>query len=242
MSLLSPTKPEPNQPSGPASAPAPATGSGAAGAAAPASATPASASLRLLSALREDLDVVVARDPSVRSKKEAVLHPALTALWAHRIAHRLHGRGLRIPARLLARWARRVTAVEIHPGAVLGRRVFIDHGAGVVIGETAVVGDDVTMYHQVTLGAVGWWSDNKRPEGDRRHPVVGSGVVLGANATVLGPVTVGDRAVIGAQALVNKDVPRGARVLAPTAVIKEPGRRPELMEDVFTVIASAGSW
>ncbi|MFB7851604.1 serine O-acetyltransferase EpsC [Streptomyces sp. NPDC056053] len=241
MSLLSPTKSEPNPSSGPASAPAP--GSGTAGAApAPASATPASPVPRLLSALREDLGVVVARDPSVRSKKEAVLHPALTALWAHRIAHRLHGRGLRIPARLLARWARRVTAVEIHPGAVLGRRVFIDHGAGVVIGETAVVGDDVTMYHQVTLGAVGWWSDNERPEGDRRHPVVGSGVVLGANATVLGPVTVGDRAVIGAQALVNKDVPCGARVLAPTAVIKEPGRRPELMEDVFTVIASAGSW
>ncbi|MET9920009.1 serine O-acetyltransferase EpsC [Streptomyces sp. NPDC006435] len=240
MSLLSPTKPESNPSSGPASAPAPATGSGAAGAAP--SATPASATPRLLSALREDLGVVVARDPSVRSKKEAVLHPALTALWAHRIAHRLHNRGLRIPARLLARWARRVTAVEIHPGAVLGRRVFIDHGAGVVVGETAVIGDDVTMYHQVTLGAVGWWSDNKRPEGDRRHPVVGSGVILGANATVLGPVTVGDRAVIGAQALVNKDVPGGARVLAPTAVIKEPGRQPELMEDVFTVIASAGSW
>ncbi|MFE4695020.1 serine O-acetyltransferase EpsC [Streptomyces sp. NPDC056749] len=236
MSLFSPTKAESNPPSGTASSPVSATVSGAAGV------TPASATPRLLSALREDLGVVVARDPSVRGRKEAILHPALTALWAHRVAHRMHGRGLRIPARLLARWARRVTAVEIHPGAVLGRRVFIDHGAGVVIGETAVVGDDVTMYHQVTLGAVGWWSDNKRPEGDRRHPVVGSGVILGANSTVLGPVSVGDRAVIGAQALVNKDVPRGARVLAPTAVIKEPGRRPELMEDVFTVIASAGSW
>lgn len=236
MSLFSPTKAESNPPSGPASSTVSAGASGTAWA------TPASATPRLLSALREDLGVVVARDPSVRGKKEAILHPALTALWAHRIAHRMHGRGLRIPARLLARWARRVTAVEIHPGAVLGRRVFIDHGAGVVIGETAVVGDDVTMYHQVTLGAVGWWSDNKRPEGDRRHPVVGSGVILGANSTVLGPVTVGDRAVIGARALVNKDVPRGARVLAPTAVIKEPGRRPELMEDVFTVIASSGSW
>ncbi|MDK1475894.1 serine acetyltransferase [Streptomyces sp. 549] len=236
MSLLSPTKTESHPETCPASDPA----SGAARRT-PA-ATPASPTPRLLSALREDLHVVLARDPSVRSAKEAVLHPALTALWAHRVAHRMHGRGLRIPARLLARWARRVTAVEIHPGAVLGRRVFIDHGAGVVIGETAVVGDDVTMYHQVTLGAVGWWSDNKRPEGDRRHPVVGSGVVLGANSTVLGPVTLGDRAVIGAQALVNKDVPGGARVLAPTAVIREPGRRPELMEDVFTVIASAGSW
>ncbi|WP_329041271.1 serine O-acetyltransferase [Streptomyces sp. NBC_00178] len=236
MSLLSPTKPEPNPVPGPTSGTAPTGGPATTGA------TPASPVPRLLRTLREDLHVVVARDPSVRGSKEAVLHPALTALWAHRVAHRMHGAGLRMPARLLARWARRVTAVEIHPGAVLGRRVFIDHGAGVVIGETAVVGDDVTMYHQVTLGAVGWWSDNKRPEGDRRHPVVGSGVVLGANCTVLGPVTVGDRAVIGAQALVNKDVPGGARVLAPTAVIKEPGREPELMEDVFTVIASAGSW
>ncbi|GAB2928184.1 hypothetical protein GCM10027028_28820 [Streptomyces sundarbansensis] len=255
MSLLSATKPESN----PALRPAPGTASASSSASAgepealtatrasageseASTATPASPTLRLLAALREDLSVVVARDPSVRGRKEAILHPALTALWAHRVAHRMHGRGLRIPARLLARWARRVTAVEIHPGAVLGRRVFIDHGAGVVIGETAVVGDDVTLYHQVTLGAVGWWSDNKRPEGDRRHPVVGAGVILGANATVLGPVTVGDRAVIGAQALVNKDVPGGARVLAPTAVIKEPGRRPELLEDVFTVIASAGSW
>ncbi|WP_432149310.1 serine O-acetyltransferase EpsC [Streptomyces sp. bgisy029] len=238
MSLLSPTKPESN----PALGPAPAAASARTGESEEPSATPASTTPRLFAVLREDLAVVVTRDPSVRGRKEAILHPALTALWAHRIAHRMHGRGMRIPARLLARWARRVTAVEIHPGAVLGRRVFIDHGAGVVVGETAVVGDDVTMYHQVTLGAVGWWSDNKRPEGDRRHPVVGSGVILGANATVLGPVTVGDRAVIGAQALVNKNVPGGARVLAPTAVVKEPGRQPELMEDVFTVIASAGSW
>lgn len=236
MSLLSPTRPESTP------VPGPASGTASAGGPRATEATPASATPRVLSALREDLAVVVARDPSVRNRREAILHPALTALWAHRVAHRMHGRGLRVPARLLARWARRVTAVEIHPGAVLGRRVFIDHGAGVVIGETAVVGDDVTMYHQVTLGAVGWWSDNERPEGDRRHPVVGGGVVLGANATVLGPVTLGDRAVIGAQALVNKDVPGGARVLAPTAVIKEPGRRPEPMEDVFTVIASAGSW
>ena len=192
--------------------------------------------------MAEDLRVVVERDPSVSGVVEAALHPALTALWAHRVAHRLHRGGLRIVAKLLARWARRVTAVEIHPGAVLGRRVFIDHGAAVVIGETCTVGDDVTIYHQVTLGAVGWWSDNRRPEGARRHPVVGDGVVLGTNATVLGPVTVGDRAVIGAQALVNKDVPAGSRVLAQTAVVKEPGREPELMTDIFATIASAGSW
>lgn len=196
----------------------------------------------LLRTLREDLRVVIERDPSIRSRREALLHPALPALWTHRVAHRLHRRGHRITARLLAYGARRATGVEIHPGAELGRRVFIDHGAAVVIGETAQVGDDVTIYHQVTLGAVGWWSDVKRPEGERRHPCVGNGVVLGTNATVLGPVTIADHAVIGAQALVNKDVPAYARVLAPTAVIRAKGHQPRLMEDLFAVTASAGSW
>ncbi|MER6215442.1 serine O-acetyltransferase EpsC [Streptomyces sp. NPDC048387] len=196
----------------------------------------------LLAIMKEDLDVVVAQDPSMRNRREALLHAALPALWAHRIAHRLHRRGMRMTAGLIAWQARRKTSVEIHPGAVLGRRVFIDHGAAVVIGETAVVGDDVTIYHQVTLGAVGWWSDNKRPAGERRHPVVGHHVVLGTNATVLGPVTIGEHAVIGAQALVNKDVPPGARVLAATAVIKAVGEQPQPMEDLYAVTASAGSW
>ncbi|MET9075390.1 serine O-acetyltransferase EpsC [Streptomyces sp. NPDC004232] len=196
----------------------------------------------ILSTLREDLHVVIERDPSIRNRREALLHPALPALWTHRIAHRLHRRGRRLTARLLALAARTVTGVEIHPGAELGRRVFIDHGAAVVIGETAQVGDDVTIYHQVTLGAVGWWNDVKRPEGERRHPRVGNGVVLGTNATVLGPVTIADHAVIGAQALVNKDVPAYAKVLAPTAVIRGEGQQPRLMEDLFAVTASAGSW
>ncbi|MFD8148525.1 serine O-acetyltransferase EpsC [Streptomyces sp. NPDC059708] len=196
----------------------------------------------LLAIMKEDLDVVVAQDPSMRNRREALLHAALPALWAHRVAHRLHRRGMRMTAGIIAWQARRKTSVEIHPGAVLGRRVFIDHGAAVVIGETAVVGDDVTIYHQVTLGAVGWWSDNKRPVGERRHPVVGHHVVLGTNATVLGPVTIGEHAVIGAQALVNKDVPPGARVLAATAVIKAVGEQPQPMEDLYAVTASAGSW
>lgn len=165
----------------------------------------------------EDLRTIVERDPSVLTRAEALLHPALPALWGHRIAHRLHASGRRLLARLLMTVARAITGVEIHPGAVLGRRVFIDHGAGVVIGETAVVGDDVTIYHQVTLGAVGWWRDNERPPSARRHPVVGAGVVLGTGATVLGPVTVGDRAVVGAHALVVGDLPAGARALAPRA-------------------------
>jgi serine O-acetyltransferase len=196
----------------------------------------------LLSLMREDLRVVIERDPSIRNRREALFHPALPALWIHRVAYLLHRRGLRLTARILMTVARRLTCVEIHPGATIGRRVFIDHGAAVVIGETAVVGDDATIFHQVTLGAVGWWNDNKRAPGERRHPVVGAGVVLGTNATVLGPVTVGDRAVIGAQALVTRDVPAGARVLAPTAVIRLPEGGAELMEDLFCLTASAGSW
>jgi serine O-acetyltransferase len=166
----------------------------------------------------EDLRVIVDRDPSVGSRWEALLHPALPAMWTHRLASGLHGHGHRVAAKLLANLARAVTGVEIHPGATVGRRVFIDHGAGVVIGETAVIGDDVTIFHQVTLGAVGWWSDNRRPDGERRHPVVGNGVVIGCNATVLGPVTIGDGAQIGAQALVTGDVPAGGRVHAPLAL------------------------
>lgn len=191
--------------------------------------------------LREDLRTVVERDPSVRTRREALLHPALPAVWGHRVAHRVHRRGWRLTARLIMLLARAVTGVEIHPGAVLGRRVFIDHGTGVVIGETAVVGDDVTIYHQVTLGAVGWWHDNLRAAGERRHPIVGAGAVLGANATVLGPVTVGAGAVIGAQALVIDDVLAGARALAPRAVIqRQPGSRHAV--ELLRHTASTGSW
>ncbi len=194
-----------------------------------------------MGALREDLRTVVERDPSIRTSAEALLHPALPALWAHRLAHALHRRGLRLPARTLMLLARAVTGVEIHPGAVLGRRVFIDHGASVVIGETAVVGDDVTIYHQVTLGAVGWWQDNLRAQGARRHPVIHNGVVLGANATVLGPVTVGAGAIVGAQALVVKDVPGGAKALAPAATpLALPPARQAV--EFLRHTASAGSW
>lgn len=192
--------------------------------------------------LAEDLDAVVARDPAVRNRWEAVLHPALPAVWAHRLAHRLHRRGRRLAARMLMLLVRAFTGTEIHPGAVLGRRVFIDHGSAVVIGETAVVGNDVTMYHQVTLGAIGWWRDNARAPGDRRHPVVGDRVVLGANATVLGPVTIGDDAVVGAQALIIDDLPPRARALAPAAVVpvRDDGRRQAV--ELLRHTASAGSW
>ncbi|MCY0937381.1 serine O-acetyltransferase EpsC [Streptomyces sp. H34-S4] len=191
----------------------------------------------LLRIMREDLEVVVARDPSIDSLWEALLHPALPALWSHRVAHRLYRRGLRTAARLMARAARRRTGVEIHPGAVLGRRIFIDHGASVVIGQTARVGNDVTIFQQVTLGAIGWWSDNTLPAGRRRHPSIGDGVVLGANATVLGPVTVGERALIGAMATVTEDIAPGGRVYAPRSVVK-----PAALPAPVRLLAQAASW
>ncbi|MFE7485697.1 serine O-acetyltransferase EpsC [Streptomyces sp. NPDC012600] len=174
-----------------------------------------------------DLDMIRSRDPSVHSRTEALLHPAVPAVWGHRVAHRLHLRGLRRTARLVSAAARLASGgIEIHPGATIGRGFFVDHGAGVVIGETAVVGDDVTVFHQVTLGAVGWWHDEARAEGARRHPEVGDRVVIGANATLLGPITVGHDTVVGAQALVIRDVPSHSRVLAPVAAAPRPRRTP----------------
>ncbi|HEY3005138.1 MAG TPA: serine O-acetyltransferase EpsC [Kribbellaceae bacterium] len=182
-----------------------------------------------LRAALADLDMVRDRDPSVTSRTEALLHPGLLAVWGHRVAHRVHRRGLRRLARLVSVLARLLSGgIEIHPGARIGRRFFIDHGAGVVIGETAVIGDDVTIFHQVTLGSTGWWHDRERPAGSRRHPELGDRVVVGANATLLGPITVGAGAVVGAQALVIHDVPAGARALAPVADPRAPRRRTAL--------------
>ncbi len=173
--------------------------------------------LRLYRAAIADLDMILDRDPSMKSRGEALMHPAIIAVWGYRVAHRLHGRGLRRTARLLSVLTRLLSGgIEIHPGAEIGQRFFIDHGAGVVIGETAIIGDDVTIFHQVTLGSVGWWHDVQRP-GARRHPKIGDRVVIGANATVLGPVTVGHDAIIGAQALVIRDMPNRSRALAPIA-------------------------
>ena len=199
----------------------------------------------LLTVLREDLATIVAKDPSIHSRAEALLHPSIPALCAHRLAHRLCHGGHRTLARLVAALARAVTGIEIHPAARLGRRVFIDHGSGVVIGETAQVGDDVTIFHQVTLGAVGWWRDAAREPGERRHPRVGDRVVLGAGATVLGPVSVGDDALVGATALVLVDVPPGARVRAAPSVVTAAGPaplRPAPAMDALRALASAGCW
>ncbi|MGQ7295872.1 serine O-acetyltransferase [Quadrisphaera sp. KR29] len=176
--------------------------------------------------VREDVDAVLLRDPAARSRLEVVLTaPGLHALWAHRAAHALwrRGPGWYLPARLVSHWARRRTGVEVHPAARLGRRIVIDHGMGVVIGETAVVGDDVLMYHGTTLG--GRVSGLQGEQQGRRHPTVGDRVVLGAGATVLGAVRVGDDARVGAGAVVLVDVPDGATAVGvPARVV--PARRP----------------
>jgi serine O-acetyltransferase len=167
----------------------------------------------------EDVDGAIARDPAANSRLEVVLtSPGLHAIWAHRGIHELWKRpGGRLPARVLATFARSVTGVEIHPAARLGRRFFIDHGMGVVIGETAEVGDDVMLYHGVTLGG-------RSMEHVKRHPTVGNRVTIGAGARVLGPVLVGDDAQIGANSVVVKDVPNGAVATGVPAVLRFPKR------------------
>lgn len=166
----------------------------------------------------EDVRTVLARDPAARSVAEVVLcYPGLHAVLAHRAAHRLWRWRRRLLARVLSHAARTLTGIEIHPGAVIGRRFFIDHGHGVVIGETTEVGDDVTLYQGVTLGGT---SLEKR----RRHPTLGDGVIVGAGAKVLGALTVGDGARIGAGAIVVKDVPPGATVVGLAGRVLERDR------------------
>ncbi|HLS04590.1 MAG TPA: serine O-acetyltransferase [Actinomycetales bacterium] len=165
---------------------------------------------------REDVRAAKERDPAVRSTAEVVLaYPGLHALWLHRMAHRMWRKPvLRLAARVLSHINRALTGIEIHPAARLGNRVFIDHGMGVVIGETAEVGNDVLIYHGVTLGG-------RSMSRGKRHPTVGDGVVLGTGARVLGPVTVGENAQIGANAVVVKDVPAHAVVVGVPGRVRE---------------------
>lgn len=162
--------------------------------------------LKIWQLLKEDLQAAIDGDPAARSRWEVALgYPGVHAIWVHRLAHMMwyRSRWLKLPARLLSQWARSVTGIEIHPAATIGRRLFIDHGMGVVIGQTAVVGEDVLIFHGTTLGGV---SMSK----GKRHPTVGNRVVIGSGAKVLGPITIGDDAKIGANAVVVKDLPPGA--------------------------------
>ena len=158
----------------------------------------------MFSRLREDIACVFDRDPAARNTWEVLTcYPGLHALVYHRFNHWLWGLGLKWLARLGSNIARWMTGIEIHPGAQIGRRFFIDHGMGVVIGETAVIGDDCTLYHGVTLGGTSW-------KKGKRHPTLGRGVVIGAGAKVLGPIEIGDGAKIGSNAVVVRDVPADA--------------------------------
>ena len=151
--------------------------------------------------LREDIANARRRDPAARSALEVFLTSSgLHAIWWHRLANRLWRARLRLLARLISQFSRWLTGIEIHPGATIGRRFFIDHGMGVVIGETAEVGDDVMLYHGVTLGG-------RQREGGKRHPTLHDGVAVGAGAKILGPITLGARSVVGANAVVTRDAP-----------------------------------
>jgi serine O-acetyltransferase len=169
-----------------------------------------------------DLRAVRVNDPAVRSTAEALLcHLPLHAIWVHRLAHAIHVRlGWMLLPRLLSTLARIVTAVEIHPAARIGERFFIDHGAGVVIGETAQIGDDCVLFHNVTLGGTG-------KHHGKRHPSVGNGVLIGTGATLLGPIRVGDGAKIGAGSFVHMcDVPAHCTAVGiPARIVKREGRR-----------------
>ena len=185
-----------------------------------------------VSALRrtavEDVDAAMARDPAAQSRLETFLtSPGLHAVWSHRLAHRLwERRAYKLPARILSNVTRTLTGVEIHPGATIGRRFFIDHGMGVVIGETAIVGDDVMLYHDVTLGG-------RSLAQVKRHPTVGDRVTIGSGARVLGDVTIGDDSQVGANSVVTRDVPAGAVAVGIPAQIREPvpGLTPEELLD-----------
>jgi serine O-acetyltransferase len=169
----------------------------------------------MLDRLREEIAVVFERDPAARTRWEVITcYPGFHALLFHRLAHGIWGLGLKWLARFVSHVSRWLTGIEIHPGATIGRRFFIDHGMGVVIGETAEIGDDCTLYHGVTLGGTSW---NK----GKRHPTLGNGVVVGAGAKILGPIQVGDGAKIGSNAVVVKDVAAGATAIGIPARIVE---------------------
>lgn len=169
--------------------------------------------------IKEDIQSVFHRDPAARNAFEVVTaYPGLHAVWLHRVAHWLWQRNWKWSARMVSNFSRWLTGIEIHPGARIGRRFFIDHGMGVVIGETAEVGDDVTLYHGVTLGGTSW-------DKGKRHPTLENGVVCGAGAKVLGPITIGENARIGSNAVVTKDV------AADCTMVGIPGRRVKKHDD-----------
>ena len=178
----------------------------------------------MIRTLTKDIHTVFEKDPAARTTLEVIInYPGLHALWMHRIAHCLWNRKLRFLARLLSQWNRFWTHIEIHPGATIGNRFFIDHGAGVVIGETAEIGDNVLLYQGVVLGGTSL-------KKEKRHPTIGKDVVIGAGAILLGPIVIGDGAKIGAGSVVIRDVPPEKTVVGVPARIA--GEHAHLLVDL----------
>lgn len=173
--------------------------------------------------LKRDIEAVMARDPAIHSKAEVFFcYPGFKAVRRHRRAHKAYQKGHFFIARLISARTKKLTGIDIHPGATIGKGLFIDHGSGVVIGETAVIGDDVTLYQGVTLGGTG-------KDTGKRHPTLGKGVTVGAGAKVLGPITLGDHVKVGAGAIVLKDVPDQCTVVGnPGRIVKGPAHRPDI--------------
>ncbi|WP_353827414.1 serine O-acetyltransferase EpsC [Agromyces sp. SYSU T0242] len=173
----------------------------------------------ILGRLREDIATARSHDPAARNRIEIVLaYSGLHAIWAHRLANRMwQVPVLRLPARLLSQFVRFLTGIEIHPGATIGRRFFIDHGMGIVIGETAIVGDDVMLYHGVTLGGK---APRGAPRGAKRHPTLGDRVTVGAGAKVLGDIEIGAGSAIGANAVVTRGAPPNSLLVGIPAVAR----------------------
>ena len=196
----------------------------------------------MFSRIKEDIKSAIEKDPAAKNALEVFLcYPGLHALWIHRIAHFFYSKKMYLVSRIISHISRFLTGIEIHPGARIGRRVFIDHGMGVVIGETSEVGDDVLLYKGVVLGGTSL-------EKGKRHPTVGNNVVIGSNACILGPIVIGNGAKIGSGSVVIKDVPSGATVVGvPGKVVEkrtmdkltldfEHGNLPDPIADVVKII------
>ncbi len=191
---------------------------------------------RTIGRMKEDINSVFDRDPAARTTFEVLLnYPGMHAIWIHRLSHWLWQANWKLLARTLSTFSRWLTGIEIHPGATLGRRFFIDHGMGVVIGETAEIGDDVTLYHGVTLGGTSW-------NAGKRHPTLLDNVVIGAGAQVLGPITVGKGGKVGSNSVVVKDVPDNATAVGiPARIVSSKEQKPNSLLDSASTIAADGS-
>ncbi len=182
---------------------------------------------RFISLIKEDVATVRERDPAASGKLEVLLlYPGLHAIWYYRVAHALQNRGMVFLARAISQHAAKVTGIEIHPAARIGKRFFIDHGHGVVIGETTEIGDDVTLYQGVTLGGTG-------KETGKRHPNIGDGVMIGAGAKVLGPITIGANTNVASGAVVLQDIPENSTAVGvPAQVVRRNGVRIDNLDQI----------